>query len=416
MFEESFCTCKFSVDKFPFKKWKLGILFLLIVLLICSCEKDKTTEEIDITKIDYGSKVNTIEEIGTVTKDDAAQNLLVAQQLLGISFDIEPTYGFDMYRFIYQTTNYDNSKIWVSGLVGVPDTREIKGLLSYQHGTTPDRTMAPSGPSIYEGLALTSVFAADGYLFIAADYIGLGTSEETPTYMHTESTVNAVVDLISIGEIILNELTNGTNNKLFLMGFSQGGHATAAVQRSLESNNPTNLDIAASACVAGAYNLLGIELPFIIEQNNTYFTAYLTNSYAKIYNQPINSIIKNEWADSLPIYFDGSKSSTYITEMLPPKIDSLMQDSFLNDIENGTDNWLTLALKENETYNWKPVNPLRIYYGDADKSTSPRDAITTHQHMIDLGGNVDIFNIGSYDHMNTIYNSVPIIQDWFNEN
>jgi hypothetical protein len=100
--------------------------------------------------------------------------------------------GVKLYRLQYWTIRCDGAPTVASGLMGVPVRMPVRGVVSYQHGTNVNRHATPSRPSIGEGVLGAAVLAGGGYIFTAPDYIGLGTSREIHTYLHAESTANAV--------------------------------------------------------------------------------------------------------------------------------------------------------------------------------------------------------------------------------
>ena len=171
------------------------IAFLLFTfLLLISCEKDYLNID-QISNLNYNGNVTKIEFLGEYTKADAIQFL----GLVNLQHKVETTCDFSLYRFQYKTHNFENTEIIVSGLMGIPNSKNIKGLLSWQHGTNSFRGGSISTPSPDEGIGLASLFAGNEYLFIAPDYIGLGTSYETQPYYHTKSTVNSVIDFLLFG-------------------------------------------------------------------------------------------------------------------------------------------------------------------------------------------------------------------------
>lgn len=174
------------------------------------------------------------------------------------------------------------------------------------------------------------------------------------------------------------------------------------------------MTLKASAAIAGAYNLKEVSLPYAIQNNSMLYLGYVVNSYGHIYNQPLNTIIKDEYVRILPKLFDGSKNYMEIEAALPDKVEDLYNQSMLDAIRNGQPNWFTTALAENETYRWKPVATLRLFYGTEDKDVSPQDAIAANTYMKGLGGN-ELIDIGNYDHEATERRALPEIQRWFNQ-
>ncbi len=387
-----------------------SILCTLLFFTITSCKKDNPVELDPILEMDYAGLVSKIETLGYYSAADAVSFL----QLGGLPGKAETTSGFNLYRITYASKNYDNTDIRVSGLLAVPDSKSIKGIVSWQHGTNPDRKEAPSKPTPAEGIAISALFAGNDYILIAPDYIGLGVSNVIPTYLHTQSTVNTSVDFMKIASIILKKLTNGKNENLYLVGFSQGGSATAGIHRALEMSNTTGLTLKASACIAGAYDLRKISIPYAIANKSTLYLGYVANAYSVLYNQSLSSIITPKYVSVIPELFDGSKNVDEIESALPNNPEDLFRQDMISDIMEGKDNWFTLALEQNETYKWKPVTKLKLFYGTKDTDVSAQDAIAAYDYMKSIGGNVDLINTGDYDHTGTLLQSLPEIQLIFN--
>jgi hypothetical protein len=385
---------------------------MAILFLFSACSKETTNTD-KLSALDFGGKATKIEFLGEYSKAAAVQTL----QLAGLEHPVETTCGYSLYRIHYKTRTFDNSEVVVSGLMAVPNSDNIKGLVSWQHGTNASRSNSVSTPSPAEGLGLSSLFAANEYIFVAADYIGLGVSFDLHPYNHIKSTTNSVVDFIKIGEVVLNNLTNKMNHNLYLGGFSQGGSATAGVQRALELNNPTQLQIKASAPVAGPYNLRGISIKYSVGQDvfsSIFYLAYLSNAYSVIYKKPLSSFVKKPYDTLLPTWYDGSKEYEFFEGNLPTKVSDLFLADFYNDLKNDKTNWFTSALEENETYLWKPKNKVRFYYGLNDIDVSPQESIKAHEYMKKNGGNVEIENVGPFDHNASLLQALPLIQKWFN--
>jgi pimeloyl-ACP methyl ester carboxylesterase len=326
---------------------------------------------------------------------------------------INITSGIELYKVAYYTKDEEDKKILVSGLLALPRNKKIKGVVSYHHGTNNDRFDAPSRPSREEGLAISAIFAGGGYLCLIPDYIGFGVSTEVHTYLHVETTVNAVVDFLKLGSEICTLLTKSPINDLFLVGVSQGGHTTAAVHRYVERNPVNGLHLVASSSIAGAYNLKEISIPYAIENNSVYYLGYLANSYCHIYNKPLESIISAPFDSVVPKIFDGNHSYSQIKNSLPKTADSLYTKEILSDFQSGQQDWFIEKLDENQTFDWKPTAKFRMYYGSNDKDVSPEDAENAYRRMRELGGNVQLVGLGQLNHIQTAYAALPKTRAFF---
>lgn len=323
------------------------------------------------------------------------------------------TNGIELYRVSYYTQDEDNKQILVSGLMAVPRNKQIKGVVSYQHGTNNDRHDAPSSPSKMEGLGIAAIFAGGGYLCLLPDYIGFGVSNEVHTYLHTTTTVNAVIDLLRIGSDICKGFTGKEINNLFLTGVSQGGHATAGAHRFIEKNPIPGLHLVASSSIAGAYNLKEVSIPYAIENNSVYYLGYLANSYCHIYRQPPGSILEAPFDTLVPVLFDGNHSYEQIRDQLPKTADLLYRKELLNGFKSGQPDWFTDRLAENETFNWKPIARFRIYYGFKDTDVSPADAVNAYNNMAGPEGDVQLIGLGDLNHLQTAYSALPKTRVYF---
>jgi hypothetical protein len=390
----------------------LPSLMAAILFLFFACSKE-TINTHKLSALDFGGKATKIEFLGEYSKAAAVQML----QLAELGHPVETTCGYSLYRIHYKTRTFDNSEVIASGLIAVPNSENIKGLVSWQHGTNATRASSVSTPSPAEGLGLSSLFAGNEYILVAADYIGLGVSSDLHPYTHVKSTTNSVVDFLKIGEVVLNNLTNNSNHNLYLVGFSQGGSATMGVQRALELNNPTQLQLKASAPIAGPYNLRGISIKYSVGKDvvsSLFYLSYLSNAYSVIYKKPLSSFVKKPYDALLPTLYDGSKDYDFLVANLPLKVSDLFLADFYTELKNDKTNWFTSALEENETYLWKPKNKVRFYYGLTDEDVSPQESIQAHDYMKKIGGNVEIENVGPFDHNASLLQALPLIQTWFN--
>ncbi len=94
----------------------------------------------------------------------------------GLSEAIPTEYGISMYRVEYWTKGATGEPTYASGLIAFPRHDSLRGVVSYQHGTAVQRAESPSAPNLENGVLAAAVLAGHGYLLVAPDYLGLGTS------------------------------------------------------------------------------------------------------------------------------------------------------------------------------------------------------------------------------------------------
>ncbi|MCF6186843.1 MAG: hypothetical protein L3J49_05110, partial [Desulfobulbaceae bacterium] len=204
--------------------------------------------------------------------------------------------------------------------------------------------------------------AAIGNITLITDYIGFGKSEQfVHPYLHKESTVLSVENfIVAAKEMMENDLIKDKwNSKLYLMGYSQGEWATLSTHKDIVDNN-ASLNITASACGAGPYDLPTVQ-NFMFE-NATYpqpvYMAYTMVSYLGLclIDNPITDFFNEPYATPLPSYFEGQYSNGEINLLLNDTVSVLMAESFLN----GMNTELSRAFKSSRKKFRKRTIPSRI--------------------------------------------------------
>jgi len=172
--------------------------------------------------------------------------------------------GFKLYEIIYTTSWHDGSTIKASGLCFIADnfSEETLPQLIYHHGT---RTLKKTNLHLEGENAISAGFAADGYLVILPDYIGLGKGDKFHLYQNSESEATACIDMLLAIQELNTKLLIATNEKLFLTGYSQGGHACLATQKKLETEYANQFTITASSPMSGAYDMTRVQATVMLK-------------------------------------------------------------------------------------------------------------------------------------------------------
>ncbi len=329
---------------------------------------------------------------------------------------ISVRHGATLYRVQYWTTAPGGSATIASGLVCVPKGGPPRGVVSYQHGTTVNRHLTPSAPTLLESGLGTAIFAGGGYILCAADYVGLGTNREVHPYLHAQGTANSVIDLLKAANAFAKHLEVKWPTSLYLVGFSQGGYSTLAAHRALESLNDPRFHVVACAPIAGVFNLADITFPVFLESTNVYhsmYLAYLANAYSSAYGHPLNSVLTDSYAASVPALFDGEHDEWVVAQNLPNQPRTIFRKEFLDAYDNKQPTWFTTALAENEVFRWTPKAPVQLYYSERDSVVSPRDPKVAASEFEQRGCNVTLIESGAPDHGGTILLAIPKVRQWF---
>ncbi|MFZ4562471.1 MAG: alpha/beta hydrolase family protein, partial [Bacteroidales bacterium] len=204
------------------------ILFAGFLTLLPGCKKEEPTpvqpevtwqyiETYDLQKLNHILNVELEDFLATST-----MHMADFQGQFAV-----PAYPVKLYRVTYPTVVPELGIPTVaSGLVAIPDNGlDSMPVISYQHGTVAAKTACPSYPdSSLETSLMIAQFASQGYIVIAADFIGLGVSDQPHADFVRLSTEQACIDMLNAADKVLKE-QKIRKGPLFLHGWSQGGWA-----------------------------------------------------------------------------------------------------------------------------------------------------------------------------------------------
>ena len=301
--------------------------------------------------------------------------------------------GVSLYKVQYATVipEQGNKPTLASGLVAVPKTAQKKlPVVSYQHGTVFTRTAVPSRPEESdETRIVTARLAGNGYVVIAADYIGKGDSAEPDSYMVREATVQACVDMLFAARAVLADLGIAEDG-LFLSGWSQGSWSTQQFRHRLESLNVPVKAAATAATPNDLYLLLTrwINNPTALDATWLAGSVILfTHSYAHYYDMPglPQTVIKPEYEAACRDFYEIKIGWEQLQPQIPGKIADLLQKDAVAKSTPGMDAFFS-RLRENQAFMWRSVTPCRYYYGKVDEVMPPYVATLAVGYTEAVGG------------------------------
>ena len=288
----------------------------------------------------------------------AAQNVIVP--------GAKPVYDVKAWRIRYMTLDGKGQPVEASGLIGVPVKNKgaLSPVVSYQHGTIFKDALAPSNN--LSATEPTLLMASMGYIAVAPDYVGYGASKgkEHP-YLMATPTANAVVDLLTASRIWRQREGYASNGQLFLMGYSEGGYATVAAHRKIQSDNSIHLpQLVGSIPGSGPYHVgetMSVLLVRIRDQNpligGLLSPGLLKNLGATIRNEVRRQLVKA----LIPSDADITMDTTFI-------------DYFLADDNAALD-------RDNNVHDWTPAKTVEMYHGKDDQTVPYSASTRTLQTM-----------------------------------
>ncbi len=286
---------------------------------------------------------------------------------------ITPQYNVRLYKLTYETVTPLGARTIASGALALPEnTAGPLPLVSYQHGTITVTNEAPSGMNLNGEVSIGIALATSGYAAAVPDYLGLGDSPGLHPYHHARSEATAAVDMLRATRSFC--ASNGfvLGDRLFLTGYSQGGHATMALLRELETWHSNEFTVTACAPMAGAYDLSGVTTTNFLSgsaQPNPYYFLYLLAAYQDAYHfaPSLAAVLTTPYDATLPPLMDGNHTSDQINAAMPATPTQILKPEFLAAFRANPRHPLRLALEENDLYRWVPRAAMRMYHCAADQ-------------------------------------------------
>ncbi|MES1181837.1 MAG: lipase family protein, partial [Flavobacterium sp.] len=303
-------------------------------------------------------------------------------------------YTIDTYFIVYSTLDALGNPTVASGAMMVPVNTPCTTfpIVSFAHGTVLRKDEVPSQnyANNLEGYFLSS----KGSVVVMPDYIGLGISPGFHPYLHAQSEATATLDMIRAArEFFALSGTMSLDGKVFITGYSQGGHAAMATLKYIQDQNLTSeFNIAAGGPMSGPYALSTEEIRILNNNfSNNGYIPYIINSYQNIYGNLYSSLdayYKSPFHQTIPPYLDGTHSLVELNSILPLNANGFLQDSVLANLWADSINFshpLRNDLRLNDNDNWKPMMPIRMCYCGADDVVLPANTKKAYANMIAKG-------------------------------
>ena len=218
--------------------------------------------------------------------------------------------GVDVQYIQYNTVDGKGNPAVSSGALMTPNGTApqctgARPVVLYAHGTTfnqnynianwTDQTNPASG----EGTLIAAMFAAQGYIVVAPNYVGYDSSKTSyhPYLVEKQQSQDMINSLQAARAALPNNLnkTVTDSGKLFITGYSQGGYVALATQKAMDAAAATDptMKVTAGAPGSGPYALSAM-VDFIFTghpdlggpQLATMLITGYQNSYGDVYSQP----------------------------------------------------------------------------------------------------------------------------------
>lgn len=344
----------------------------------------------------FGSKVQ------AQTLVSSQQNVTLPSFVYSLVLGPDAKYSVETYKITYTTTDIRGVLDTASGLVTIPATSDISSpLVLVQHGTVPSREEVPS--NLKGGYELGAFLSSTGYVAIQPDYLGLGDSRGFHPYVHAGTEASAGIDMILATKEFLIQKGVSFNEQLFVTGYSQGGHAAMAAHRELQANYSAELPVTAAAPMSGPYSISTATKERLLSDDPYQFPGYglwTLMSYNEAYNlyDSLAQYVKQPYATYAESFYKEEISLADLQVLLIDKLTEdhgasivrfMFQDSIIDAVTNQPDHPFNLALQDNDTYDWAPNAPTRMFYCMADDQVAFTNSILADSVM-NANGAVDV--------------------------
>ena len=334
---------------------------------------------------------------------------------------ITPQYNVELYKIDYETISPLGARTLASGALALPQSDSLPlPLVSYQHGTILQTNQAPSSMNLNTEVSIGVAFATTGYAAAVPDYLGLGDSPGFHPFLDARSEATACVDMLRAVKTFCS--TNGValSGKLFLCGYSQGGHATMALLRELEEYHTNEFSVTACAPMAGPYDLSGVTTSNFLSgvtQPNPYYFLYLLAAYQDVYHlaPSLAALLASPYDTNLPAMLSSNLTSAQINAAMPADPVQILKPEILAAFRNNPRDPLRLALQDNDVYRWVPRAPMRLYHCAADQDViiaNSELALATFQALGDTQVQL-IDPLPTADHTGCSQPSLLLAKAWF---
>ena len=386
-------------------KINLKIVLPLFLVLVAGCSKEeKVYERGDVIESSVITEYSTDQISGLVSDRDFNNPFMLKYPVRAV-------------KIVYGTIDPDGNKATASGAVYYPLNDGVFPTVSFHHGTETGRNFVASvAPGNSEAGVAGMVMASMGYVFVTADYQGLGESEVFYTYLMAEASAITVIDMLRAAANWCENNNIQRNDQLFLVGYSKGGYVTMATHREIDLHYSDEFTVTASAPLAGSYVLK--ETFDSIISRETYsrpvLISYVLVSYNHHYKwNRIDQFFNEPYGSMMYDLFDGTNWYNVINLQLPTTISDLLSSRFISDYMSGKETDMIQAIASNEVLDWTPVAPVRLIHGDADSTVPYFNSVRALEYFQSHGkNNIELIAIKGKDHIDAAEDAIVMAIQW----
>jgi pimeloyl-ACP methyl ester carboxylesterase len=314
-----------------------------------------------------------------------------------------------LYVIVYQTIGAKGEPATASEGFFVPGggCKPPFTLVGYGQGTNTVRAQKITNPTPQnvEPVSLASIFAAHGYAVAATDYLGLGYSNYPyQPYLNANAEASAIVDAMRAARHAARTLRVPLGDKVFLTGYSQGGHSILGTQKVVESENASEFHLIGDSPGSGLYALTQTMLdllarPAAPQKGGAVLWAYVMPGYQKaygnVYGRPTD-MFRNPYAatiDTLLPVNTYAEAAELNGTTLPRTGRELLQPAFQTEFPSDPHIGARVDLAVNDLLNgWKPKAPVYLCAGSRDPVVEYKNSLLAYRFFSSEGVKVNLID------------------------
>jgi pimeloyl-ACP methyl ester carboxylesterase len=297
---------------------------------------------------------------------------------------------------VYESIDTDGKPITLSGKVVLPADGKIKRCILVSHYTIASNAEAPSNTFPLEGLLVKL-----GYAIIVPDYIGYGvTADKVHPYLVMDVTARNVLDMYQAVIPFLEKAgCKPEYDDIYLMGYSQGGATTMAVQHLIEHHDE-DVKIRRVFAGGGPYDVKATYDRFVETDTASYPCAVPIMMQGMVVGNKLNLDMKSMMApfiyENLDEWVNSKRyTASQINDMIGTNVTHELLTPTGMDRTSLEVSEMYKAMTNNSilSYSWTPQAPVYIMHSINDETVPYDNAVRAKNKW--KGANIQ-YNLGYY--------------------
>jgi hypothetical protein len=347
----------------------------------------------------------------------------------------DPKCGVTFHYMQYNTVGGANEVTNGSAGIMVPTGTDAactgpRPVLLYAHGTTVEKGYNFASPANSETALIAAMYAGQGWIVVGPSYTGYESSNlPYHPYLNAEAQSNDMIDAMRAARKAFPKIGANPADKLFLSGYSQGGHVAMATAKAMQSSTySSEFKVTALGGMSGPYSIVKtLQTVFAggINAGATVFSPLIFTSWQRAYGNlyaSTSDVYEAPYATGIETLLPNPTltfNTLFTTGKLPTKLfatgalvtgnasqdalfaagigtPNLVKQSYRQAVvAGGATHPVAVAAAKNDLTGWTPSRPTAMCMGAADPTvfaTNTVDAATAFGSR-GVGALIKVFNL-----------------------